>query len=63
MKINKDVKVIVEELDLLDRVEIMVKCNVFIMLKDYKFNFNNVFICWLINFIKLEIGCISKEIF
>lgn len=46
-----------------DRVDKIVNKEVFIIFKDYKLNFVNKLICWLINFIKLEIGKISKRIF
>ena len=60
-RINKDAKVIAEELDLSDGIETMAKRDAF-TLKDHRPNFNNALTCQLINPTKSEIGCISKEI-
>lgn len=67
---NKDIldfiiivdKKIVEDFKFDDCVEVFVSRDVFIILKDYKFDFINNLICRFINFIKLEIGIISKYI-
>lgn len=59
-KIDVKVKIIIEKFCIDDCVEMIVIKEVFIILKDYKDNFENKLMCRLINLLKQEIGKISK---
>lgn len=61
--INDEVRSVIRKFNIDDWVELIVINDVFIILKDYKENFVNKLICWLINLFKMELGWISKWIF
>ena len=58
--INKEAKTIVDEFEIGDRVDCLVKANAFINLKEHKENFMSNPKCRLINPAKSEIGKVSK---
>lgn len=59
--INKEVKCIVERLHLGDRIEQFNKRESFLTIKDHTKSFQNNPKCRLLNFVKSEIGNISKH--
>lgn len=46
-----------------ERLDSMVRREAYVIFKDYKDNFGNSLSCRLINFVKSEVGLISKRIF
>lgn len=54
---------IVEKVEFDDWIEVLVLRDFFIILKDYKLDFINNWICRFINLSKFEVGIISKNIF
>ena len=58
--INKEAKIIAEELEIGDRADCLAKTNAFITLKDHKENFRSNPKCRLVNPPKSEIGNDSK---
>lgn len=54
---------IVEKVEFEDWIEVLVLRDFFIILKDYKLDFINNWICRFINLSKFEVGIISKNIF
>ena len=61
-KINKEAAVLVEKLDLSDRVQVHTNNECFVTFKDHKPNFYAAKQCRLINPAKTEVGRISKQI-
>ena len=62
-KINCEAKVIVQDLNLEDKVDYYAKRNSYVTFKDHKENFKNNLPCRLINPAKSEVGIVSRNIF